>query len=190
MADTSLVIRRASLPDARDLASMHVASWRETYPGMVPDSMLSSLSVDGRAAKWQQILGAPASAGSAVVYLADIGGKIVGFGSCGAQRAEAIKEKGYEGEISAIYVLSAFQRQGHGTRLLYALASDLSQRGYGSLSLWVLRDNAPARRFYEHYGGEVIAEREEARADGALIEVAYGWRSLLEMARLASHRIA
>lgn len=186
MTDTSFVIRRASLADARDLASMHVASWRETYPGMVPDSMLSSLSVDGRAAMWQRILGAPATEGSSAVYLAEIDVKIVGFGSCGAQRTESLKEKGYTGEISAIYVLKASQRQGLGKRLLHAMASDLSNRGFGSGSLWVLRDNVPARRFYERHGGEVVAEREDVRADGILVEVAYGWRSLLDVARLSS----
>jgi ribosomal protein S18 acetylase RimI-like enzyme len=186
MTDSDPVIRTASFADARDLASMHVASWRETYLGMVPDAVLSSLSVDGRAAMWEQILRAPTTVGSTLVYLADIEGKIVGFGSCGSQRTEVLKEKGYDGEISAIYVLKAFQRHAIGTRLLYALAADLSKRGFGSASLWVLRDNAPARRFYERYGGEVIAEREDVRADGVLIEVAYGWTNLLEVARLTS----
>jgi len=165
---------------------MHVASWRETYLGIMPDAILSSLSVDGRAAMWEQILRAPATSGSTVVYLADIAGKIVGFGSCGSQRTEALKERGYDGEISAIYVLNAFQRHAIGTRLLYTMASDLSKRGFGSASLWVLRDNAPARRFYEHYGGEVIAEREDVQADSVLIEVAYGWANLWEMARLTT----
>jgi ribosomal protein S18 acetylase RimI-like enzyme len=165
---------------------MHVASWRETYPGIVPDAILSSLSVDGRAAMWEQILSAPATSSSSVVYLAEIEGTIVGFGSCGSQRTEALKEKGYDGEIGAIYVLKASQRHAIGTRLLYAMASALSKRGFGSASLWVLRDNAPARRFYERYGAEVIAEREDVSADGVLIEMAYGWTNLLEVARLTS----
>jgi hypothetical protein len=64
---------------------------------------------------WEQILRAPATSGSTAVYLADIESKIIGFGSCGSQRTEALKEKGYEGEISAIYVLNAFQRHAIGT---------------------------------------------------------------------------
>jgi ribosomal protein S18 acetylase RimI-like enzyme len=169
---------------------MHVASWRETYPGIVPDAVLSSLSVDGRAAMWERVLRAPAASGSTVVYLAESESKIIGFGACGSQRTEALKEKGYDGEIGAIYVLKTFQRQATGTRLLFAMASDLSKRGLGSASLWVLRDNAPARRFYERYGGEMIAQREDVWADGALIEVAYGWTNLLEVVRLTSRCVA
>jgi ribosomal protein S18 acetylase RimI-like enzyme len=189
MAATDLgTIRIASLADAPDLASVHVASWRETYVGMVPAGMLSSLSVDGRAAMWAQIMREPATSSSTAVYLAEFDRKIVGFGSCGSQRAETLKERGYDGEISAIYVLKAFQRHAIGTRLLFALAYDLSARGFGAASLWVLRDNAPARRFYERYGAQVIAEREDVRRDGVLLEVAYGWTHLAELARITARK--
>jgi hypothetical protein len=50
--------------------------------------------------------------------------RIAGLGACGAQRTETPKERAYDGEISAIYVLKAFQRHAIGTRLLFALASD------------------------------------------------------------------
>jgi ribosomal protein S18 acetylase RimI-like enzyme len=163
---------------------MHVASWLETYPGLLPPSMLTSLSVDKRLAMWKQVIGATPTPGSAKVYLAQINKEIVGFGSCVSQRTQTLKDSGYDGEISAIYVLRAFQRRALGRRLLHAMASDLSARGFAAVSLWVLRDNAPARHFYERYGAQVVAEREESRPDGALSEVAYGWMKLAELVRL------
>jgi ribosomal protein S18 acetylase RimI-like enzyme len=184
MFDEAATIRPASLEDATDLATMHVASWLETYPGLLPPSMLTSLSVDKRAAMWKQVIGATPTPGSAKVYLAQIDKEIVGFGSCVSQRTQTLKDSGYDGEISAIYVLRAFQRRALGMRLLHAMASDLSGRGFTAVSLWVLRDNAPARRFYERYGAQVVAEREESRPDGALSEVAYGWMKLAELVRL------
>lgn len=181
-------IRRASLADAADLASVHVTSWHETYTGMVPATMLSSLSVEGRRAIWQQILSASTEPGSTNVYVAQSGRSTVGFGACCSQRTQTLRERGYDGEISAIYVLSGFQRRAIGRRLLFALASDLLARDFGAASLWVLRDNAVARRFYERYGAQLVAEREDARADGVLLEVAYGWTHLAELARLAAGR--
>ena len=41
-------LRVATLDDTHALASMHVASWRETYTGPLPDKMLSSRSVEAR----------------------------------------------------------------------------------------------------------------------------------------------
>ena len=50
MADRSVAqIRIATPEDAHGLGVMHVASWRETYTGLLPDKMLSSLSVEARA---------------------------------------------------------------------------------------------------------------------------------------------
>jgi ribosomal protein S18 acetylase RimI-like enzyme len=61
---------------------------------------------------------------------------------------------------------------------MHALATDLIDRGFKAASLWVLRDNDRARRFYEHCGGRVIAERTDRRENADLLEVAYGWSSL------------
>ncbi len=182
-ASDAVTIRKGCLADARDLAGVHVASWRETYPGMVPDAMLSALSVEGRTAMWDQILRQPATSASTAVYVIETDSKIIGLGSCGSQRTGTLKERGYDAEIYAIYVLRAFQRRAIGTRLLSAMASNLSAAGFGSLSLWVLRDNTVARQFYERHGGKVVAEREDGRANGVLVEAAYGWMDLAELAR-------
>jgi GNAT superfamily N-acetyltransferase len=179
-------IRLASLADAADLARVHVLSWREAYEGMLPASMLSSLSVDRRTASWKQIMETSGAPGATRIFVAEIDHRIVAFGSCGSQRTPALNERGYDGEISAIYVLKAFQRRAIGKRLLSAMASDLSGRGFRATSLWVLRDNAVARRFYDRYGGQVIGEKEDARTDGVLIEVAYGWTQLADLMQLAA----
>jgi ribosomal protein S18 acetylase RimI-like enzyme len=181
VTDITPLIRRAASPDAPDLARMHVESWRETYPGLVPAVMLSSLSVDARTAAWSRILSEPARA--TAVFVAELDGRIVAFGSCGPQRSEALRARRYDGEISTIYVLQAFQRRALGTRLLAAMASRLEASGFRAASLWVLRENAPARRFYERHGGQVIAEREDARPEGTLLEVAYGWVDVADIVR-------
>jgi ribosomal protein S18 acetylase RimI-like enzyme len=177
-------IRVATLDDAHGLGNMHVASWREAYAGILPDKMLSSLSVEGRVAMWDQILRQPTTSGSTVVYLAEREGSIIGLGSCGAQRTEDLKAKGYDGEFTSIYVLRAFQGQGIGARLLRKMSLDLIGRGISAAALWVLRENLRARRFYEYHSGQVIAEREDDRGDIVLVELAYGWSDLKELNQL------
>lgn len=174
--------------DAPDLARMHVESWRESYPGLVPEAMLAALSVEARTAAWRRILAEPGQA--AGVFVAALDGRIVGFGSYGAQRAEALRARGYAGEISALYVLKAFQRRGLGARLLFRMAFRLEVSGLQAASLWVLRDNLPARRFYERCGGELLGEREDVRPQGALHEVAYGWPAVARLLRFTGDIIA
>ena len=50
------LIRRARADDAAGIAQVHVASWRSTYPGMVPDSYLLGLSTDAYTERWRAIL--------------------------------------------------------------------------------------------------------------------------------------
>lgn len=89
-------IRTATPNDAPALGQMHVASSRETYAGLLPDNMLSSLSVEARAAAWAKIMQEPPMAHSTMIYVAEYDDEIVGFGSCGAQRTENLANKGYD----------------------------------------------------------------------------------------------
>jgi hypothetical protein len=61
------------------------------------------------------------------------------------------------------------------------MSLDLMRRGFSAAALWVLRDNLRARRFYERFGGKVIAEREDVRDSAALTELGYGWSDLTEL---------
>ena len=172
----SIRVRPATLEDCSSIGEVHVTAWKETYRGMVPDSMLAALSVGQREEVWRRILSQPFGPNSTRVYVAAAGSRITGFSSCGPQRSEDVANQGYDGEISAIYVVRSFQRLGLGRALFEIMGCDLREIGNGKFSLWVLRENTRARTFYEHLGGQLVAERQDARSDGVLHEVAYGWR--------------
>jgi GNAT superfamily N-acetyltransferase len=112
------------------------------------------------------------------VFVAEDGGRAIGFGSCGPQRNEALTRAGFGGEFGAIYVLRSHQGRGVGRSIMAALARALSAEGHGAAALWVLRDNAPARRFYERLGGIVVGEQIDEQPGATLVEDGYGWRDL------------
>jgi ribosomal protein S18 acetylase RimI-like enzyme len=189
-----IAIRRAQAGDAAAIAVVHVAAWRETYAGLVPERMLSSLSVEERTRRWHRILTMPDPAMASAVFVA-VGAarSVVGFGSCGRQRLADLVAAGFAGEFSALYVLAAHQRRGLGRRLMALMAEDLMAREVRGAALWVLRDNQPARRFYEALGAKVVGRRIEtvgehvrgerrAQGDDELHEVAYGWPDLAVLA--------
>jgi ribosomal protein S18 acetylase RimI-like enzyme len=178
MSQVDQEIRKATVADAPRIAQMHVESWLETYTGIVPDVILAALSVPRRALAWESILREPTMHDGRVVYLKEIGEAVAGFGACSEQRDVDLKGHGFDGEIGAIYVLQRFQRQRIGRALMKALASDLIGRGFRGVALWVLKENARARHFYEKCGGEVIGERKDGRGQVVLTEVAYGWRDI------------
>jgi len=164
------------------VASVHIAAWRETYPGLLPDAMLERLSIAGEAIRWQRMLDRPEAWGGAISFVAEQDGVVVGYGLCGEQRLPLLRERGFTSEIAELYVLRSSQRQGAGSKLMSAMAGALVARGHRAVSLWVLKQNAPAHRFYERLGGTFIIEK---RAD--LIEVAYGWSDLPGLATRADN---
>lgn len=177
MQQTNYIIRQASPTDAEALARVHEATWRETYAGLMSAEMLNALTADARTAVWRRILGGEAGQLN-TTYVAERDGGIVAFGSCGAQRDEEFAQAGYAGEFTAVYVLKSDQRCGLGTGLMKAMMADLVARRLTGYTLWVPRENIPARALYEQLGGKLLRSRETARDPGVLSEVAYGWRDL------------
>jgi ribosomal protein S18 acetylase RimI-like enzyme len=173
-----VAIRRAQASDAAAIAAVHVAAWRETYTGLVPERLLSDLSVEERTTRWRRILtelDALVESGVFVAVRPDQA--VVGFGSCGRQREAALVSSGFEGEFSALYVLKAHQDHGLGRRLMALMA-----RGLRSAALWVLLENERARRFYEALGAQSIGARVETHGDVDLDVVDYGWLDLRVLA--------
>jgi ribosomal protein S18 acetylase RimI-like enzyme len=164
-------VRPAHVADAPAIARVYVASWRSTYRGLLPDAFLDSLDEAAYEERWARILGE----GSSRIYVASGGDEVVGFASGGRERAG---EDGYEGELYAIYVLLEAQGRGHGRRLVEAVAGGLRELGLADMIVWVLRDNAGARAFYERLGGIYVREQPITIGSALLQEVSYGWRSL------------
>jgi ribosomal protein S18 acetylase RimI-like enzyme len=180
---SAISLRQATRPDAVALGSLHVASWRETYAGILPDEMLAGLSVESRTAMWSGLFDDPDRSRTMMVLAAEDGDRMIGFGACGRQRDEALSEAGFDGEIGAIYILRSHQRRGVGRALMAAMSEALSGMGHGAASLWVVRENALARAFYEALGGEIVGEKRIEPPGGALVELAYGWRELPRLSR-------
>jgi ribosomal protein S18 acetylase RimI-like enzyme len=163
---------RIAVPtDAEAIARVHVESWRTTYPGMLPDSLLAEMEVPDYERRWARTLQDPYR--RSVVLVAEEADRVVGFASCGRERDG---DRRYEGELYAIYLLRDVQGRGHGRALVEAAASALAMRGVTSMVVWVLRDNARARGFYERMGGEYLRERPLDMAIGVVVpEVSYLW---------------
>jgi ribosomal protein S18 acetylase RimI-like enzyme len=179
--EPAIEIRAALRSDAPAIGRVHVESWRETYRGVLPERLLQSLSALVRAAMWQGALESDPPVLLFVGQRAD--GDLLGFAGGGARRGGSLS---HDAEVYAIYVVRAAQRRGCGRRLMVALAAGLHARGHRSVCLWVLRENANARRFYECLGGEVVGERTQVDGGHAFDEVAYGWASLESLCSAAA----
>ncbi len=161
-------VRPAELGDATAIGAVHVAAWRSTYPGILPDTYLARLSPTRLALQYRAAIGSGATV--MVAATRGAGPRIVGFATAGAARTPGLGD----GEIETLYVLDDFREQGVGRRILQASAAALAVRGCNSVFVWVLREN-PSRWFYRRLGGQTAAEGRTKLAGVALDQVAYAW---------------
>jgi ribosomal protein S18 acetylase RimI-like enzyme len=173
-----IAIRRARLADAGAIGAVHVAAWRSTYPGILPDTYLAHLSASRQAAHYGETI----RSGATAVFVAVASGadvprgsppRIVGFTTAGRAR-HAGPGRLAEGEVETLYVLDDFRERGLGRALIRAAAAALAEQGCGSAYLWVLRDN-PSRWFYRRLGGRPVAETTTRVAGQAVPQTAYLW---------------
>lgn len=166
-----LRVRPAQPEDAFSLAEVHVSSWRSTYPGLVPDDVLASLSVEKRAQRWQEHLNDPHNPWF-ILAAEDATGRIVGFTTAGPVREGP---PGYTGEIGGLYFIKEAQGKGGGRLLMTSAMRILAERDLPAVMLWVLEGNLPARGFYEHMGGQLLTSQPIRIGSALLTEVSYGW---------------
>ena len=170
-------VRKAALVDAPAIARVHVASWKSTYAGILPEEFLASLAVDDREKMWSQVLGQDNGRTHVLVAELERFG-VVGFAALGPERAG---DEEYDSELSAIYILEEHQRRGAGQLLFRAGVNALAEDGYNSMLLWVLSQN-PACRFYEAMGGVPVRSRTISVGGQTYEEIGYGWRDGMPVA--------
>jgi GNAT superfamily N-acetyltransferase len=168
---TTSAIRLATVEDASAIAQVHIASWRATYPGIVPQHYIDSLRIDEFTDRWK---GRLATQSEMLIYVADADGAVCGFASGGPARANIA---GFSGELYAIYLTPELHSKGIGSRLFWAVAEHLKRAGHASMYVWVLEEN-PSQGFYQQMGGCRISTAEIELGGKPLKEVSYGWPDL------------
>jgi GNAT superfamily N-acetyltransferase len=162
------MIRAATLADAEPIARVHVQSWEETYRGKLPDHTLDVRPLPVRIRQWREWLSDDRR--FTIVHVRD--GRVDAFASA----FPSDEEPGYAVLLSTLYVLKQAQRGGVARALLRDLATRLTRNGMNSMWLLTLRDDNPARGFYERVGARFLREQPAPAVLGeGVMDVVYGF---------------
>jgi ribosomal protein S18 acetylase RimI-like enzyme len=172
-----VTIRRARPGDADAMARVHLAAWRSTYAGILPEPYLASLSAERESLDYERGILERRGGHAGFVAMADgqeAGGSgVVGFITGGRSRRPGIAD----GEVETLYLLDDFRDRGVGRRLMRAMASHLASLGAESAFAWVLLEN-PSRWFYERLGARLAAREEFTFAGQKTTQLAYAWQPI------------
>jgi ribosomal protein S18 acetylase RimI-like enzyme len=162
-----MVSRGATPEDARAIAAIHVRSWQAAYRGIVPTAYLDALSIDQREGVWHQML----QRGGADTWLVETNGQPVGWISVGRSRDTDAAVS--TGELYAIYVDPDHWGRGIGRQLWSDAEKRMESSGVSEVTLWVLKHNARAMRFYHSNGFvvEVGSEKTLELGGAELVEI-------------------
>ncbi len=162
-------ITPARLEDARQVAEIHVTTWRSAYQGILPAEYLASLSVDKREAMWREsiVKGVPQ------LFVAKVDGDMVGWVAFGRCRDEGSTPDC--AEVWAIYVAPSSWSSGIGRMLWHRSQARMLERGFKTVRAWVFTQNARAIKFYRAAGfaPDLSSVKEFELGGGQLQEIRY-----------------
>jgi ribosomal protein S18 acetylase RimI-like enzyme len=190
-----VVIRAGSAAHAAQIAAVQRESWFAAYEGVIAPEVIDRITVPDDGARirqsfwtrpWQRMLvavdsgaGDPGASDSG----ASASGGIVGYASFGPETdvlnapwphpLTADGEGGRVAELYALYVRPAWWSTGTGRALMDKVLARSAAAGYQSITLWVLRDNQRARRFYDRAGFAPDGATNVLTGLGGVLEVRY-----------------
>ncbi len=147
--NSAFVVRQASKQDAQAVTDLHVASWRASYRGVLPDTYLDGDVESERLSHWKQTLRALEP--KDLVLLAEST-----QGLCGFISVYWHKDRDYDAYLDNLHVRPGLRGSGIGRRLLASALEPLIAGGAKSLCLWAFDQNEGAMRFYQRLGGLVV----------------------------------
>ncbi len=163
-------VREMTLDDCARVAEIRVRGWQRAYEGLIPRAYLDGLSVAEDTERRRRTL--REGDGSVVNLVAEHAGSVVGWACHGPHRDDEVRSG--DVELYAIYVHPDRLGRGVGQALLRESLGRCAAEGRERMLLWVLKENAPARRFYERAGFRPDGAEEPFEAGGASVpEVRY-----------------
>jgi ribosomal protein S18 acetylase RimI-like enzyme len=144
------VIRRAVAADAATVGRIHVESWNVAYRGIMPDDVIARTDLAYRTRFWAERL----ADREWPVFLMEENAEAVAFCQM-IPTKDPDDDPARVGHITSLHVLPHLRGTGYGRQLIEYVFAEFRRRGFAAVTLWVLKENWKARRFYEKFGFEL-----------------------------------
>lgn len=146
------IVRNVKFEDLKAAANIVITNWKTVYRGLINDDFLDSLSVEERYIKYQN------NYKESGFIVAERNGEILGI--CRYVKGNNYKEKYPEidCEITVLYVKIQEKGNGIGKALVNFVKEEFKKNNLKKMIIWCLKENYPARKFYEKMGGALCGE--------------------------------
>ncbi|MET7965242.1 GNAT family N-acetyltransferase [Micromonospora sp. NPDC005305] len=148
-------LRPATAADLMAVGALHQRSRVATYSSFLPAEALADPTPEAMGRYWTERM--TWEGADHRMTVAERDGRIAGFSYLGPD------DEGdpATGLLNAIHLEPAERGRGTGRALMVDALDAMRARGWSRAVLWVLRDNATARRFYERGGWTATGEQRD-----------------------------
>jgi RimJ/RimL family protein N-acetyltransferase len=161
-------VRTATVDDVAAACIVRLRSWRVAYAGLMPQPVIDALDLGTMWSTWRASVSVPASA-AVRLFVAGPPGSVHAY-----TWVRPTDSSGQAAEVAAMYSDPTVWGSAAGWSAFATGVEFLRAHGYTELSLWMLKGNERAGRFYERAGwfpdGE---EKAMSTAVGSYVEVRY-----------------
>ena len=154
--------REATGEDAAGIANVEVVSQQSGYREFLPATHLDSMSICDRTQRWQNALQSDDADRTVVAVHNE---KVIGFVRAGKCKAAGV------GGITYLFVLPEYWGTGVGQALMSRATDIMRDFGIVSAQLYVYRDNARGRRFYERLGWKPDGRTYDHEFEGKIFQL-------------------
>lgn len=156
--------------DALEVETLRIGCWKKHYAGIIDQAFLDNMNPEKSYEARQKFIILQKN----IHLVAVRDEKIIGLSDAGPRKSQ--QEALSEGEIYSLYVDEDFRGQGVGQLLFQKQCALLRQRGFESIVVWALKENASARNFYSKLNGALLDNEESFDVDGKEYpHVVYQW---------------
>lgn len=147
VADRS--VRLAWAADTTAVGQVQARAWRSSYADLLPQELLDDIDGEQFAEAWNHAVVRPPTARHRVLVALDAG-RVVGFAATAP--SEDPDAKPDDGEIVAFHIDPDELGEGHGSRLISAVADTLRADGFTRGRIWLVVGDDAMRGFLEPAG--------------------------------------
>ncbi|WP_026875570.1 GNAT family N-acetyltransferase [Jiangella gansuensis] len=147
VADRS--VRLAWAADTEAVGEVQARAWRRSYAGLLPAALLDDVDAAAFGAAWREAVVRPPTARHRVLVALETG-RVVGFAATAP--SEDPDAQPADGEVVAFHIDPEALGEGHGSRLLSAVADTLRADGFTRARIWLVVGDDALRGFLEPAG--------------------------------------
>ncbi len=158
-----MTLRVATPSDAATIASLHAASWRSAYKGILREDFLQNAAEENRIKLWQSRFSSPEAQPWTLLALDE--DRLIGF-AC----VLPDPDPHWGSRLDNLHIRQDCKGQGIGRLLISRAATWVNEHRAGTpLHLFVYEKNHPAVGFYKKLGGQIVERQIIEAPDGSQV---------------------